>query len=626
MEQTPDLRFLGGAPAGRHGFVTARGESLVFEDGTPARFWGVNVVADAIFRTPDALIDAEAERLARLGFNLVRLHHHDSGSWVNPNVIAPAGSEILDPVAMRKLDRWIAKLKEQGIYVWLDLHTGRVFRPDQGIPGFAELKRGADAPKAKGFLYLNERLQELTLAFADAFLGHRNELTGLRYRDDPAIAAVLVSNENDLSHHFGNLFAADKGTPWHRERLREAASELSARTGLPVDALLRTWEPGPAKLLLADLEHRVAERARAHLRETGVRVPIAFTSYWGSSGTSALAALSAGDFVDVHSYGGGAVLRSDPRKQLGFLGWIGAGHLANEPLTVSEWNHGKPLQRERYEAHLWMASIAALQDWDGLMLFAYAQKSFARPRASLWNAARDPATLPLMPAAALLYRRGDVAPARQRVVLTPTREQVFAEAGAPQRFLALPGWLEQSRVSLALPAVKELPWLRPPAPLRGRVVSDVTHGPIGADATRVVSDTGQIVRELAAGRVLGDTPLSQFAAGALSGGPVRLSHVRIDARTDAAVSLASLDGEPLDRSRRILVSVAARACAHGPSAWRAEPVRGRGWLAGAAARVLRPLGGYGTDLPLAPDGAGGSFPLDFGASWALIEPAAQSAP
>ena len=37
-----DLRFLNrdDRPAGRHGFVKADGDHFVFDDGTPARFWG----------------------------------------------------------------------------------------------------------------------------------------------------------------------------------------------------------------------------------------------------------------------------------------------------------------------------------------------------------------------------------------------------------------------------------------------------------------------------------------------------------------------------------------------------------------------------------------------------------
>ena len=45
-----DLSYLNASdrPAGRHGRVRADGDALVFEDGTPARFWGTTSPAGAL--------------------------------------------------------------------------------------------------------------------------------------------------------------------------------------------------------------------------------------------------------------------------------------------------------------------------------------------------------------------------------------------------------------------------------------------------------------------------------------------------------------------------------------------------------------------------------------------------
>lgn len=82
-----DLSFLNAdeKPAGKRGFVKASGEQLLFADNTPARFWGTNITSYALFRTSDEGIKQQAKRLSALGFNLVRLHHHDS-PWVSPNI------------------------------------------------------------------------------------------------------------------------------------------------------------------------------------------------------------------------------------------------------------------------------------------------------------------------------------------------------------------------------------------------------------------------------------------------------------------------------------------------------------------------------------------------------------
>ena len=47
---------------------------------------------------------SQAERLASMGFNLLRLHHHDS-RWVEPNVFRPGASttQELDPSSIDKL-------------------------------------------------------------------------------------------------------------------------------------------------------------------------------------------------------------------------------------------------------------------------------------------------------------------------------------------------------------------------------------------------------------------------------------------------------------------------------------------------------------------------------------------
>ena len=83
-----DLSFLykDEAPAGKHGFLKVRNDKFVFTDGTEARFWGVNMNSGSIF--PDHnQSELIAERLARFGVNLVRMHQID-GDWATPNIFS----------------------------------------------------------------------------------------------------------------------------------------------------------------------------------------------------------------------------------------------------------------------------------------------------------------------------------------------------------------------------------------------------------------------------------------------------------------------------------------------------------------------------------------------------------
>ena len=81
-----DISFAFGdeKPAGKHGFVRTEGESLVFEDGTPARFWGVCFNGGANFPSHD-YAEKVAARLAQTGINIVRFHQMDD-EWVAPNL------------------------------------------------------------------------------------------------------------------------------------------------------------------------------------------------------------------------------------------------------------------------------------------------------------------------------------------------------------------------------------------------------------------------------------------------------------------------------------------------------------------------------------------------------------
>ena len=54
--------------------LTAAKDKLVFEDGTPVRFWGTNLTAYALFGTTRENVRLQAHRLSELGFNLVRIH------------------------------------------------------------------------------------------------------------------------------------------------------------------------------------------------------------------------------------------------------------------------------------------------------------------------------------------------------------------------------------------------------------------------------------------------------------------------------------------------------------------------------------------------------------------------
>ena len=561
-----DLSFLNASekPAGKHGFLTAVGDRLVFGDGTPARFWGTNLTAYALFAILHDDIKRQAHRLSELGFNLVRLHHHNS-PWVNPNVFGDQNrndTRNLSAAMLQRLDWWIECLKEEGIYIWLDLHVERQFKAGDGIENFDEISKGKPTADLKGYNYVNASIRQAMQRFNEAYVNHLNTFTGLRYKDDPAIVAMLLTNENDLTNHFGNALLPKKNVPQHDALYIAQAEAFAAKYRLPKDKVWRSWEYGPSKLFLNDLEHRFDVEMIEHLRKLGVKVPIVTTSFWGDNALSSLPALTAGSIIDVHSYGGTGELEKSPFYAANFMHWIAAAQIVDRPLSVTEWNVSPFPVPDRHAVPLYLASFASLQGWDALMQFAYSQQpltNFGSP--SNWDAFNDPALIATLPAAALLYRRNDVQEASTVYVFSLTRAQLFDQGVSPKNAVALRTAAEKGKLMIALPQTDELPWLeKSQIPAGSKLITDPQSSLISRSANEAVSDTGELRRNWEDGVYTINTPRTQAAMGWIGGKQITLPNVDIAATTrNATVAVQSLDGRNIDESRAILISLGARS-------------------------------------------------------------------
>ena len=180
-------------PAGKHGPLRVK-DGHLYAGQDRIRFFGVNLCFGANFPQH---ADAEklAARMARFGINCVRFHHMDTGPA--PGGIFKPDMRKLDAAQLDKLDFLIAKLKENGIYVDLNLHVSRTYpglpRREEGVPTFA---KGADN-FAPGLI-------ELQREYARDLLTHRNPYTGTTYAEEPAVALVEINNENALLSEWWN--------------------------------------------------------------------------------------------------------------------------------------------------------------------------------------------------------------------------------------------------------------------------------------------------------------------------------------------------------------------------------------------------------------------------------------
>jgi hypothetical protein len=578
-----DLSFLNAAerPAGKHGFLRAVGDKLVFQDGTSVRFWGTNLTAFAVVGTSRKAVRQQAHFLSALGFNLVRIQHLDA-DWLDPNIFggprAP-DTEHLDPGVLESLDWWIKCLEDEGIYVWLDLQQDRRFRAADGIDAFSEISKGKPTAELQGYAYVNPSIQKAMQRFNGAFVNHLNPFTGHRYAEDPGIVAMLITNENDVTNHFGNRLLPDKRVPWHNARYMRLSGAFADAWGLSRDKTWRSWEPGPSMLFLNDLEHRFDADMIAGLREQGVKMPIIPTSMWGNDPLSSLPVLTVGDLIDAHAYGRVGELQRNPLREPNMMDWLAAAQVSGKPLSVSEWNVEPFPVPDRGTVPLYIAASASLQGWRAVMQYAYSQLPLDQPgEAGNWEGHNDPALMAAMPAAALMYRRGDVREANTTYAFAPSADQLFNQFISPKTSVALRTAAEKGRLLIVLPKTIQLPWLQPNRiPAEAKVITDPKQSVVARDATEAISDTRELKRNWGHGTYTINTPRTQAAMGWIGRKHIQLADVELALSTpNATVAVQSLDEKAIRESRQILISLGAGAIPSSPNRlpFRAERVGG----------------------------------------------------
>jgi hypothetical protein len=223
---------------------------------------------------------------------------HDS-DWVNPNIFGMnyTSTRYLDRKSLSALDYWIKCLKDEGIYIWLDMHWRRPIKPADGVRGFNEIaaKKGI----IWGYNYVNPDLMKLMKEFQHQYLNHVNYYTRLTYKNDPAVVGVLLTNENDLTVHFGVSFLPGQKNPVHKGLFDRELQAFAKATGLPGDRL--SWEPGQAMYF-----ERPEHRSIGMIDDQADGCAITSTS----GHDFACSVLSEGDVIDVHS-----TVRASPQYQ-----------------------------------------------------------------------------------------------------------------------------------------------------------------------------------------------------------------------------------------------------------------------------------------------------------------------
>ena len=183
-------------PAGALGFVHVK-DGHFFAGDQRLRFWGMNLCFGANFPTHEEA-DKAAPHLAKIGCNAIRFHHMDmqdapEGIWqTNAD-----GTRTLSPEQVDRLDYFLAKLHENGIYANLNLHVSRTLTEAEGYP---QLKGGPWwATNNKWVMYYDPDVQAELKQYCRDLLGHTNPYRKLKRTDDPGIALIEMLNENFFS-------------------------------------------------------------------------------------------------------------------------------------------------------------------------------------------------------------------------------------------------------------------------------------------------------------------------------------------------------------------------------------------------------------------------------------------
>ena len=410
--------FLADAPAGKYGrmIATPAGHFAFVNRARPQRFYGTNLCFSANY-LDHAQADRLADRLMRLGYNAVRIHHYES-ELVDSS--AP-DSLTLRSDSFDKLDYLVAALKKRGIYLTTDLFVSRPVKPAE-----MGLEAGATADDFKDAILVSPPAMANWKAFSKEFLAHVNPYTKLAYKDEPALAWISVVNEPGLSRR---RLAAMKGRPrdLYEAEWKTWYAQHYAK-GTPAPALpANADDPAAARLLdafVAFIHQRGYDEMSGFLRREVVTK--ALLTYLNNSPQDLpfAAVRQSLDYVDNHFYWDHPNFLGNP-WQLPSTGWSGNGSAAaaggagpdgialtrlyGKPFAVTEWDYVAP-NRYRAEGSLIMGAVSSVQDWDAIWHFAYAHSREAASNPvpdDYFNVAEDPLRQASERTGILLFLRGD---------------------------------------------------------------------------------------------------------------------------------------------------------------------------------------------------------------------------
>ncbi|WP_420412567.1 glycoside hydrolase [Roseibium sp.] len=541
--------------------------------------------------------DVYARQLAMHGYNAARLHFVDASL-----MIGRQRDFDFDPAVMDRIQYLLAALKKEGIYWVIDGMTS--WRGAYG--GYDD--RWDPNGNLKLSLYFDTEALSHWKRLIREVLARENPYTGLKPVDDPALALVVLNNENGiefesvvqerfLGGHYDKVLQ-EPFNQWLEERygqdyhLQNAwgglglFESLSANTiSLPRDRYADSKKMRDFQAFLIDAERKSYLQMSGYLRSLGYDGLISTYNNWPTIQTAQsrvnLDVVTMNTYHDwVSGYHPGSNLKqtSSIEDLATYYRMMASSRFLDKPFLATEWDH-LFWNRYRYEAGLVMGSYASLQDWSGICRHGHGPivlrygEDVPHKRAMLpYAIALDPIARAGEKLAALLFRRRDVSPSDFSVALRIEGEDDLTEdmqAHVPE-FLTLVSLFSQfgltekpetSRADVVMGPLRDLS-------NAGQFWRDVKASgvmPVGnltnPDKGIFQSSTGQIVLNHRQGTFVVDTDRTDAVAfsalpGSLSAGDLTVSA----ATTGALVSISAIDdAETVEESERLLMIFATDA-------------------------------------------------------------------
>jgi len=376
-------------PSGSRGWLTVNSAGKFAFPGTinqAERFYGVNLTHYTCYPTRGEAV-ALVENLAKLGYNSVRLHHFD---YVLTR--RSADSTTIDQEMMDRLNYLVYELKQKGFYIKIDLHSMRTQKPYELFPA-----GDLNEHDYKALLLVSSAVRENFLTFVSNLLNTQNPYTGLKWKDEPAIAWMALGNEN--------------GPYWF----------TAPRSGIKVllDAAVGgVWNPDSdsGSRAATQLCAQTAEYLATRIRAMGARS--LFTNMNGGFNRVLAIGRKNLDYVDNHLYFAHpdnfsvpiTQKNTSPLRKIEEIGWFASSKIAGKPFTVSEFDAVSPNQF-RGEFGIMAGALGIVQKWDAMWRFQYADnvdRALNPKPMNLFSIASDPLAMATERAIVALYLRGDL--------------------------------------------------------------------------------------------------------------------------------------------------------------------------------------------------------------------------